>query len=79
MSFEKIFVTVGTTEFNELIEELSKPEVLQILKDHLKCKKLVIQIGRGKQAKIDFEGINVEQYDLKTSIESDILEADLVS
>lgn len=80
MKFENIFVTVGTTEFNELIEKLCEKETYDILKNKLNCKNLKIQRGKGKT--IDFshlKGINVEQFDMKNSIEDDILSADLVN
>ena len=79
MEFKKIFVTVGTTEFNNLIEKLSEKEVYEILKCRLKCKELIIQRGKGKEIDFShFKDINVQQFDLKTSIENDIIEADLV-
>jgi len=79
MEFKRIFVTVGTTEFNNLIEKLSEKEVYEILKYRLKCKELIIQRGKGREIDFNhFEDINVQQFDLKTSIEKDILEADLV-
>jgi beta-1,4-N-acetylglucosaminyltransferase len=40
-------ITVGTTEFNELLKELDQPNFIQILFDN-KFSKLVLQIGRGK-------------------------------
>lgn len=80
MKFKKIFVTVGTTEFNNLIKKLQSDEVYEILKNHLKCEKLKIQIGKGEKIKFDnFKEIEVEIFDLKESIASDIEEADLVS
>lgn len=79
MKFNKIFVTVGTTEFNNLITKISDPEVYQILKNHLGCEELKLQIGRGEKIKFDnFDGIKVEIFDLKDSIADDIEEADLV-
>lgn len=79
MKFNKIFVTVGTTEFNNLITKISDPEVYQILKNHLGCKELKLQIGRGEKIKFDiFDGIKVEIFDLKDSIADYIEEADLV-
>ncbi|XP_070494144.1 UDP-N-acetylglucosamine transferase subunit ALG13 [Chironomus tepperi] len=79
MEFKRIFVTVGTTEFNNLIEKLSSKEVYEVLKCRLKCKELIIQRGNGKEIDFShFKEINVQQFDLKTSIERDITEADLV-
>lgn len=79
MKFPKIFISVGTTEFNNLIKKTSDPEIYKILKEHLGCEDLKIQIGRGE--KIDFShfnGIKVEVFDLKDSIAGDIDAADLV-
>ena len=80
MNFRKIFVTVGTTQFDDLIEKLNKPEMYDVFKNHLWCTKLKLQIGRGKKIEFkDFEDIQVEFFDLKESIYQDIEEADLVS
>jgi beta-1,4-N-acetylglucosaminyltransferase len=79
MNFPKIFVTVGTTEFSELIEKLSQEELYDILKNQLNCKKLTIQFGHGKVLDFNkFEDIQVEQFDLKSDIKMDIEEADLI-
>lgn len=79
MKFNKIFVTVGTTEFNNLIAKINEPEVYQILRNHLGCRELKLQIGRGEKIDFDnFDGIKVEIFDLKDSIADDIEEADLV-
>lgn len=80
MKFRKIFVTVGTTEFNNLIKKLQTDEVYKILRDHLQCEELTIQIGRGEKIEFKhFKGITVEVFDLKESIASYIDKADLVS
>lgn len=79
MNFPKIFVTVGTTEFPELIERLNQMELYEILRNKLKCEKLKVQFGHGKKLTFKkFEGIQVEQFDLKPDIKSDIEEADLI-
>lgn len=75
---KNIFVTVGTTEFNELIARLAEPEVLEILKNTLGCQNLTLQIGRGKEFEFNFEGIKVDSFSLKESIADDIERADLV-
>lgn len=80
MKFKKIFITVGTTEFNQLIQRVSEKEIHEILKDQLGCEKLSLQIGNGK--KIEFsnlDGIDVDVFTLKSSITDDIEAADLVS
>lgn len=80
MKFNRIFVTVGTTEFTSLVEKLSDPDVYDAIKNQLGCEELTLQIGNGK--KIDFghfEGIKVETFSLKDSIAGDIEAADLVT
>jgi beta-1,4-N-acetylglucosaminyltransferase len=46
MSFRVIFVTVGTTEFDSLLQSLDSSSFFQYLIS-VKCKKLIIQHGRG--------------------------------
>jgi beta-1,4-N-acetylglucosaminyltransferase len=79
MKYEKIFVTVGTTEFNNLVRKLNEKEVYQILRSHLGCKKLKIQIGQGEKVDFNYPHIKVEMFTLKDSIAKEIDEADLVS
>lgn len=81
MFFKNIFVTVGTTEFNELISKLSQPELFTVFKDHLRCEELKIQIGRGERIEFKHfdEAIKVVMFDLKESIAGDIDAADLVN
>ena len=45
-TFERVLVTVGTTEFDELILLLDTPEFVDLL-EKLKCKTLILQYGRG--------------------------------
>lgn len=79
--FKRIFVTVGTTEFNDLIRIISTDEIYNILRDHLKCEELTLQIGRGDEVKFDhFSGIKVNIFRLKDGgIAQEIEDADLVS
>lgn len=80
MEYKKIFVTVGTTEFDSLLKRLSEPELYDILKNHLGCKELTIQYGRGEKIDFkDFDDIQVQMFGLKDSILDDIESADLVS
>lgn len=77
--FKNIFVTVGTTEFDTLIEKLREPQVCEIIKNHLGCEKIKIQSGCGKKIDRDsFENIRIEVFDMKKSIENDIESADLI-
>lgn len=79
MKFGKIFVTVGTTEFNNLIAKVSETEVYEILKNHLGCDELTLQIGNGNEVSFDkFTGVKVTVFGLKDSITDDIESADLV-
>lgn len=77
MEFKTVFITVGTTCFEELIDEVNTKDTVEALKK-LGCKKLVIQYGRGKTPDVAFEGLEVESYSLKSSITPDIEAADLV-
>ncbi|CAO1422674.1 unnamed protein product [Diamesa serratosioi] len=79
MEYKKIFVTVGTTEFDSLLKRLSERELYEILKNHLGCKELTIQYGRGEKIEFkDFDDIKVQMFGLKDSIMDDIESADLV-
>lgn len=79
MEYKKIFVTVGTTEFDSLLKRLSDHDLYYILKNHLGCKELTIQYGRGEKIEFkDFDGIKVKMFGLKDSILEDIEIADLV-
>lgn len=82
--FANIFVTVGTTRFDELVDTLSTENTLEELRK-LGCQTLIIQLGHGKElpdsvltlAKSKY-GIDCECYRLKPSILDDIRCADLV-
>lgn len=80
MKFKKIFVTVGTTEFSDLIAKLAEPETYRVLKNDLGCEELTVQTGRGETIDFShFEGIKVEAFGMKNSIAEEIEAADLVS
>lgn len=83
MPFESIFVTVGTTQFNALIQTISTTELREVFKE-IGCKNLTIQTGTG-DVPIDIDeiygsdgSISLKTYELKSSIAKDIEEADLV-
>ena len=46
LTFDRVFVTVGTTEFNELISSLDHSAFVDQLVE-VRCKELSLQIGRG--------------------------------
>jgi beta-1,4-N-acetylglucosaminyltransferase len=74
-----VFVTVGTTEFDQLISVISSPESLRVLRS-LGYQRLVLQIGRGKfepESGVR-EGIQVTVYRYKSSIKEDITSSDLI-
>lgn len=83
-SFQNVFVTVGTTHFEDLIDVILTDEILKLLQS-IQCKWLRIQYGAGK--KIDASTIDqiekrfpikIDCYDFKENILSDIAWSDLV-
>lgn len=83
-SFHSIFVTVGTTLFDDLVEVILSDEILSLLQK-VQCKLLRIQYGAGKGidvATIDKVAkqlsIQIECYDFKANIMSDIMQSDLI-
>ncbi|KAI1898193.1 hypothetical protein AGOR_G00069830 [Albula goreensis] len=74
-----VFVTVGTTSFDELIESVTSQEATQILSD-LGYEKLVLQVGRGSvvPGSDSCGGLFVDAFRFKDSIAGDIRDADLV-
>ncbi|XP_055339594.1 UDP-N-acetylglucosamine transferase subunit ALG13 homolog [Paramacrobiotus metropolitanus] len=74
-----VFVTVGTTSFDELVEMIIRDECLRILHAH-GYSRLRIQYGRGR---VDPPaglrcGVRIESYRYKDSIRQDLLDADVV-
>ncbi|KAG4068230.1 hypothetical protein HA402_007750 [Bradysia odoriphaga] len=81
MIFENIFITVGTTQFDALIQTILTEEIIQSF-HKFKCKKITMQIGQGK---IDDQAVQllskefeIEVYALKPTILPDVKSADLV-
>lgn len=79
-----VFVTVGTTQFNELITAIISDEILGRLQA-FQCKVLKIQYGAGQEInkttidhiKTQFS-IQIECFDFKANILSDITSSDLI-
>ena len=75
--YSVIFITVGTTEFDELIYAIDNDSFLKMV-NTLKCKRLIIQIGRGTYSpKYLMEnckqiGIEIEVYNFKPNLQSDM-------
>lgn len=75
---KKIFVTVGTTQFDELVTRVLHPDMLEIMEAQ-GYTHLIIQIGRGPEPQIPTsQRIQITVYHLKESISSDIKDASLV-
>ncbi|KAI2800639.1 hypothetical protein RDWZM_009044 [Blomia tropicalis] len=80
---ENIFVTVGSTRFDQLIDNVIDDNVVEILK-HLGCRRLTIQYGSYKDvSKLEsvqnvISHFEVELFDYQNSIQSYIDKADLV-
>uniref|UniRef100_A0A3P8SKJ5 UDP-N-acetylglucosamine transferase subunit ALG13 n=1 Tax=Amphiprion percula TaxID=161767 RepID=A0A3P8SKJ5_AMPPE len=76
---KKVFVTVGTTSFDELIETITSAEAAQALKARgYDC--LVVQVGRGALLP-DADScphIRLEAFRYKNSLAEDIKQADLI-
>lgn len=79
MSIKSVFVTVGTTKFDELCDIIVDVKSLEVLKK-LGYSKLTIQIGNSVNNPGDFSlaGVSVTSYRFKDNIAEDIRNADLV-
>ncbi|XP_074003533.1 UDP-N-acetylglucosamine transferase subunit ALG13-like [Numenius arquata] len=76
---KSVFVTVGTTSFDDLIATVSSPAALQVLRSR-GYQKLVLQVGRGelKPAPRSSPAVAVEAFRFKDSLAEDLRRADLV-
>lgn len=73
-----VFVTVGTTSFDCLIDTVVSSDVLNVLKDQ-GYTKVLLQVGKGRVPKVEsYVEPSVESYTFKDSITRDINEASLV-
>jgi beta-1,4-N-acetylglucosaminyltransferase len=83
MDWNCVFVTVGTTDFNDLIIILGLEGFVSYLVNH-SCQKLIIQYGRGKELSENVMihcqryGIELETYRFKDSLDKDMEAADLI-
>jgi len=78
-----LFVTVGTTDFDDLIEVCDTSDFVELIFS-LRVKQLVMQIGRGKfeprfltKACADV-GISLEVFRFKSNLDYEVREADLI-
>ena len=76
---EYVYVTVGTTEFDELVKTIVSDGVLNTLVS-MGYERLLIQTGRGKYIieNTKRKDIHIETYNYKDSIEDDLKNASLV-
>ncbi|XP_039204148.1 UDP-N-acetylglucosamine transferase subunit ALG13 homolog isoform X2 [Crotalus tigris] len=76
---KSVFVTVGTTSFDDLIAAVTSPEATQVLQD-LGYRKLILQVGRGKECPDPFSTatLTLEVFRFKSSLSEDVKKADLV-
>lgn len=77
---KKIFVTVGTTEFDELIETVLSPKILQALSSK-GYTEMILQIGRSSlvpNCKLRNGFTNIEYFQLNPTISKYVKNADLV-
>ncbi|XP_075291388.1 UDP-N-acetylglucosamine transferase subunit ALG13 [Opisthocomus hoazin] len=76
---KSVFVTVGTTSFDDLIATVSSPAALQVLQSR-GCQKLVLQVGRGavEPDPRSSPALAVETFRFKDSLAEELRRADLV-
>ncbi len=65
-AFDKVFITVGTTEFDKLIKAIDNEEFLSFLSS-MNTKQLTIQIGRGIYHPIYLENTCYSKYNIEFS------------
>ncbi|EGD81903.1 glycosyltransferase 28 domain containing 1 [Salpingoeca rosetta] len=78
---QSVFVTVGSTQFDELTQLVTTEATLQALA-RLGCRRLTVQYGTAKAPRVPpvakRAGVEVETYDYKASIANDLAAADVV-
>lgn len=74
-----LFVMVGTTQFQELIQTVSHPDTLKVI-EQLGFRHVKLQIGQGEEPELESNNtsVNVEFFRRKPSVAKDIEDADLV-
>ncbi|KAM3957086.1 UDP-N-acetylglucosamine transferase subunit ALG13-like [Aphomia sociella] len=77
--YKKCFITVGTTRFDLLVNTIFKPSTIECLKQ-IGCNDITFQIGHSdfKAGKYEKNGVKIDVYRLKDSIQDDIERADLI-
>lgn len=77
MSTKSVFVTVGTTKFDELITYVTEESTLKALKNE-GYTSMILQIGHGKFLPEESDIIKMSYYRFKPDIGSDMCNSDLV-
>lgn len=72
-----LFVTVGSTRFDELVDRVLKVEFLKHAQN-LNYKKLIIQAGKSNIPEYTTAGLDIDIYSFKSDISIDAEKADLV-
>lgn len=82
-TYSKIFVTVGTTDFDSLILALDTPDFFEFIRTK-ECKKLTVQYGRGTHVPeylagvCEHHNIDFECFRFKDSLDRCMIEATLI-
>jgi beta-1,4-N-acetylglucosaminyltransferase len=63
-----VFVTVGSTKFEQLIDAILQPDILKLLKSLL-YNKIILQIGNGKHDGDDLLRFKEDQFNIQTGPE----------
>lgn len=81
-NYPHVFITVGTTEFQQLIDTITTAPVADILIRRLGCQKLTIQTGSSRldaeKLAQHYAAIETNTFDYAPSIQERIAAADLV-
>ena len=79
MKAPKIFVTVGTTQFDELVSVIDSKQFQTMAHEIFATREIVVQIGKGAIEPISrCEKIKVTSYRLKPDIKEDMTSADMI-
>lgn len=77
MSTKSVFVTVGTTKFDELIASVTEYSTLEALKNN-GYSSMILQIGHGNFLPEESDVIKISHYRFKPDIGPDMCNSDLV-
>lgn len=77
MSTKSVFVTVGTTKFNELIDSVTNHHTLEALK-HNGYRSMTLQVGNGTYIHKSSDVMEISSYTFKPDIGTDMINSDLV-